>query len=304
MVTRKAHILVVDDERTVRATLTMAFEHRPYRISSVESAEEALPYMERRDVDLVLLDKNLPGMSGTEFLRQLRQLAYRTLVVFLTGYGSLDTARECLLLGVDGYLEKPFENIFKVVEFIDSVLERSGRGDGAADLPQLMASLRHSQEQLSRAVTRHSSEQLSRAATPSYDATGLTMILALPDADERQWLAQRLDGNRDHLIHVATLPDFWQQLASACPDLVIADLAFAGFEPLDLVDEILRICRDVQIAVVAFKPNLKTLSALINNSVRVILEKPLRDDDFSMQLRPMIKALRVVRVRECNGEGA
>jgi two-component system probable response regulator PhcQ len=61
-------ILIVDDEPTIKAVLRDAFSREPYLILSAGCAEEALPMLDREEVDVVISDEKMPGMSGTEFL--------------------------------------------------------------------------------------------------------------------------------------------------------------------------------------------------------------------------------------------
>lgn len=235
--------------------MQMALEDHPWRISTVGSAEEALPLVRAGGVDLILLDKNLPGMSGTELLRQVRSEDRRTLIVLLTGYASTENARECMRLGVDGYLEKPFEDIFAVVEYITQLLRRAGCLDTHQPSPPPM----------------------SRGA-----------LVALPDPGERTLITTWLRGRVDAISQAATLAELWRVLGDTRPSLVIADLALAGFEPQDLIDDIRRVGQDVFIVVVALHPSRATLTTLINSNVRVVLERPLRENDLDAQLKHVV----------------
>jgi two-component system probable response regulator PhcQ len=69
-----------------------AFSREPYNILCADSAEEALPILAREQVDVVISDEKMPGMSGSEFLSLVRQEYPDTIRIILTGYGSLESA--------------------------------------------------------------------------------------------------------------------------------------------------------------------------------------------------------------------
>jgi two-component system probable response regulator PhcQ len=85
-------ILIVDDEPTVTAVLRDAFSREPYRILSAGSAEDALPILDREEMDVVISDERMPGMSGTEFLAVVRKKYPDSIRMILTGHASLESA--------------------------------------------------------------------------------------------------------------------------------------------------------------------------------------------------------------------
>ena len=113
--TKQVLLLLVDDEPSVRAALELALEDEPWRIESVSSAEEALGLLATRRFDLLLTDKNLPGMTGVDLIRKVRQDNLDMACVMITGYASVESAAETMKLGVDAYVEKPFDSIYEVV---------------------------------------------------------------------------------------------------------------------------------------------------------------------------------------------
>ncbi len=86
------NLLVVDDERSVRESLREAAGALGFTTLVAESAEAAYRIIETHSVDVVLLDLKLPGASGQEVLRELRQRRPQAVVVVITGNPSVDTA--------------------------------------------------------------------------------------------------------------------------------------------------------------------------------------------------------------------
>ena len=102
-----AKILIVDDEPNITSSFSSLLRDEGYQPTAAASAEEAARRCARTDYDLVLLDLNLPGQPGLEFLRQLRQEAAPPLVLVISGLADIPTALEAVRLGAVDYLEKP-----------------------------------------------------------------------------------------------------------------------------------------------------------------------------------------------------
>ena len=67
------HVLVVDDEKNIRRTLEMVLTGEGYRVTAVATAEEGLELLEREEIDLAILDVKLPGISGIDALKRIRE---------------------------------------------------------------------------------------------------------------------------------------------------------------------------------------------------------------------------------------
>lgn len=85
----RAHILVADDEEAIRVTLTALLQRQGYRVSLAASGEQALAYLARHQVDLVLLDLVMPGMSGLAVATCVRALRPGTAILLFTGSAQL-----------------------------------------------------------------------------------------------------------------------------------------------------------------------------------------------------------------------
>ena len=100
-------ILIVDDERGIRDTLTAVLGDEGFTADAVASGEECLKAVERRAYGCVLLDVWLPGIDGLETLRQLRALGCDAAVVIISGHGNIETAVRATKLGAFDFIEKP-----------------------------------------------------------------------------------------------------------------------------------------------------------------------------------------------------
>jgi two-component system response regulator RegA len=102
-------LLIVDDDEPFRSRLMRAFQDRGFDVSGAGTVDEALDTARVDTPELALVDLRLPGKSGLELVRALRDLDATTTIVVLTGYGSIATAVESVKLGATSYLTKPVD---------------------------------------------------------------------------------------------------------------------------------------------------------------------------------------------------
>ena len=100
-------VLIVEDELRLREMLTRAVREMGFVPAAASTAEAALREAENRTFDILILDLNLPGMSGLDMLERLRQSQPDIQVIVLTGFGDLDAARHAIRLDVVDFLTKP-----------------------------------------------------------------------------------------------------------------------------------------------------------------------------------------------------
>ncbi|MCK4417161.1 MAG: sigma-54-dependent Fis family transcriptional regulator [Candidatus Latescibacteria bacterium] len=103
-------VLIVDDEKDMRWTLSNVLEKGGYKVSEAEDGAQALTTLRMSSPDLILLDKKLPEMDGIRVLRKIREVDSAIPVIILTGYGDIRSAVEAVKSGAYDYLTKPFDN--------------------------------------------------------------------------------------------------------------------------------------------------------------------------------------------------
>ncbi|MEO5896425.1 MAG: response regulator [Vicinamibacterales bacterium] len=103
----KRTLLIVEDDTPLRDRLVRAMRDRGFDASGVPDLASAVAAARQESPELALVDLRLPGESGVTLIRELKQLDPSTVVVVLTGYGSIATAVESIKLGAASYLTKP-----------------------------------------------------------------------------------------------------------------------------------------------------------------------------------------------------
>lgn len=102
-----ARILVIDDEESIRRTISMTLEHAGYLVDAAENGRQAIEKAEANFYNLALIDIRLPDMEGTELLTALKETTPKMVKIILTGYPALQNAVKAINKGVDYYLIKP-----------------------------------------------------------------------------------------------------------------------------------------------------------------------------------------------------
>ena len=102
-------ILIVDDERTLARSIKLFLADHGYEAEVAENGEKALELLERLRPDLVFLDMNLPGISGIDLLKRIKEYDRNIAVIIMTAYGSIEGAVEAIKLGAFDYMKKPVD---------------------------------------------------------------------------------------------------------------------------------------------------------------------------------------------------
>ena len=116
-------ILVIDDEVGPRESLRMLLKPN-YHVHTADCVEAGLKLLKEKQPDTIVMDIRMPGMTGIEGLRKIREIDPHLSVIMLTGFGALDTAKEALRLGANDYISKPFD-AHEMQEVIGRNVERT-----------------------------------------------------------------------------------------------------------------------------------------------------------------------------------
>lgn len=118
-----AKVLVVDDEEPIRRILCEILERERISSDTAGDGYEAIRKIEENDYDVVLLDLNMPGMTGLDVLKSICDSGRSTEVIIVTGYGSLDSAIEAVRYRAYDYVLKPFETT-QITKTVKNAIEK------------------------------------------------------------------------------------------------------------------------------------------------------------------------------------
>src|SRR5947207_8377721 len=185
-------ILVIDDEMGPRESLRMRLKPN-YQVHTADNVEAGLRILREKQPDAVISDIHMPGTSGIEGLRKIREIDPHVAVIMLTGFGALETAQEALRLGANDYINKPFDAV-QMREVIGRNVERTRvqrKSDEAArgiqDLNNRLMSELAQKERLA-SLGQASAEFVHDLSNPLTIVWGYVQILA-------KKLQQSGDGN-------------------------------------------------------------------------------------------------------------
>jgi DNA-binding response OmpR family regulator len=145
--------LVVDDEQSVLDVLTVAFKRSGMDVKTALTAEAAMELLQKGPFGALVTDKNLPGKSGLDLIREARLVQPYIAAVMITGYISTDSVLEALRLGANDYIVKPFTDLMLVVQRVKQAIEHQKI---VADRAALAAELRKAE----KAIRARSDEAL------------------------------------------------------------------------------------------------------------------------------------------------
>jgi len=114
--TETVRILVIDDDESIRKTISKALEMEGYKVDVAENGTEAIQKTQANFYNLALIDIRLPDMQGTKLLSAMKDTTPTMVKIILTGYPALDNAIEAVNRGADSYITKPVK--------MDELIER------------------------------------------------------------------------------------------------------------------------------------------------------------------------------------
>jgi two-component system response regulator RegA len=151
----KPSILIVDDDEVYRNRLARAFVDRGYDVRTAGDYDSAVATANEDSPELAVLDLKMPGKSGLELVKALREIDPATKTVVLTGYGSIATAIDAVRLGATYYLSKPAD--------ADDIIHAFARGEAPPLDPPGADSAEYRAPSLARAEWEHINRVLSDA---------------------------------------------------------------------------------------------------------------------------------------------
>ena len=248
-------VLVVDDEPVVRDVCArLLAREADLVVSLAEDAEEALSLLEAQRFDVLITDKNLPGMGGVELIAEARRMQPALEALMITGYSSSESVIAAFAAGASDYILKPFEDLRVVRAKVRAALERrTERVKGrelarrvAREAAELLEAGQHapSEARMQLEAHLHAYEQASRNSSGGQVAVvgSREALQALLD-DGLEAVA--LPSDSPALVGAAVVvletgaPHWWElaeRLQAATPDVVL--LAGPNADLADLLDAI------------------------------------------------------------------
>ena len=106
---RKTQVLILDDEPIVWKRLKPALEKAGYEVEAFTQSSNAMRRVQEKEFDIVVTDLKMEGIDGMQFLTEVKTLSPKTEGIVITGFATMETARESFQKGVFDFVAKPFK---------------------------------------------------------------------------------------------------------------------------------------------------------------------------------------------------
>ena len=125
----KTNILILDDEAIVLKRLGPSLEKAGYEIEVFSQSSDASNRIREKDFDIVITDLKMEGLDGMQFLTRVKERSPRTEVIVITGFATMETAKESFQKGVFDFLAKPFKlgEILETVKKAEKKIRQGGK---------------------------------------------------------------------------------------------------------------------------------------------------------------------------------
>jgi DNA-binding NtrC family response regulator len=278
-------VLVVDDSEPIRMALAMALEDELGVVVTVETAEEGLAAQRENPFDLLIVDRDLPGMSGPDLIRILKDEGATCDFLFITGHASRTSTLEVMEMGIAGFIEKPFEDIFDVADKIKELLISKARitapkspAPKPVALPPKPARPAAPPETLSGVADsmRKLREELSTRTllTPAQNPGLPRIFVSVEDPAHRKAVVEALERNRI----VPEILDDWDAVRSRMLEdngrLIVVGLAVKGEHMIDRLATLPLLSTTTRMIVVGPEPSVDLLGTLINAGIGLFIQNP------------------------------
>ncbi len=121
-------LLVVDDEQRFLFTAEKILKRQGFDVFIAESGQKALSLLDENDVQVVVLDVKMPGMNGTQTLKEIKRQYPHVKVIMLTGHATVPSAVETMQMGASDYLMKPVA-MDQLIKKIRELVDRNAKDD-------------------------------------------------------------------------------------------------------------------------------------------------------------------------------
>lgn len=254
-----ARILVVDDEEVILMILRTALSQNGHQVDTANDPSHALKLLKTQNYDLLVTDKNMPGMDGVELAYKARAMRPQIGIVLITGYASQQSAQALLRLGIDNYVTKPFR-IDDVVKTLESVL------------------LQHQQQIAALAPSQ---------TKPAPNSTTDKILVCVEEPREQASLAEALShqGWTPEIVS----PPCWEMLKTLPCSGGVLDQSLCGKTTKDRLLDIRKTNPSFKLIVLADQASLSaTVSSILMGATGQIVRPLLKLVDIEAQLQEIL----------------
>jgi DNA-binding NtrC family response regulator len=244
---RSSRILVVDDELVVREVVRNVLDKPGLYLVDAADGEQAISLLLKEPFDLLIADKNLPGITGLDVIRCAKAVDANIGVLLITAYASRESAEEAMAIGVDDYIVKPFE-LSDLEQKVDEVIELRWK-------------------------------RVSMTRTPEKSASRQVVLICDPNRDSQECLVDgvKLLGHKPRVV--AKVAEVLEALRKKDVDSLICDLDLIRKDNAAscFLRSTLLVTPDIQFVAVARERGLEGAVEAIHHGAGHVIYRPLKN---------------------------
>ena len=309
-------VLIADDERNIRSSLSDTFQLEGYDVVTAEDGVQAVEAVEKGGVDLLLMDLQMPRLDGIEALRRIRELKHDTPAIILTAHGTIEKAVEAVRLGAFDFIEKPphtekillsAKNALRQVALEEENRELRDRSESRFDMIGSTQVMQQLYDQINRAAPTQArvlilgengtgKELIARALHRNSQRAGGPFVQVNCAAIPRELFESELFGHERGAFTGATARRKGKFVRAHGGTLFLDEV---GEIPLELQPKILRALESNEVEPVGadreIRVDVRVIAATNRDLERAVAENQFRQDLF---YRLQVVSLRAPALRE------
>lgn len=261
---RPLRLLLIDDEPAILASFSLAFGDQGWDVSTAPTGEEALERYSPGAYDVVITDKNLPGIGGVQIIKTIRSIDSEVTLMMLTGFGSPASAVDTLNAGVDAYIEKPVRDVIRLTARTEAIL---------------------------RNRTRKRAHE-ARAGSPPKATFSVLILSAIPSVSAA--IAADFAEAADTVTTAATPSEARAPLDAGDVDLVVIEESFPDL--CETIESLGKSHEDLPVAVMGQHLGLETLMRLVDAGIAACCVLPVGSGPCKEKLSALVFELHGAKV--------
>lgn len=272
MVAYAKKVLVIDDERVVCNSCRRVLEQEGYDVSVAMNGQEGIERVSQEEFDAALVDLRMPGISGMDVVRAVKNVRPQIRIIIITGYSSISSAVEAMQLGASDYLPKPFTP--------KELTDRVHRA--------VKAAMRASQAEAEGKVAGGA---VSEVAQPR-------ILLAGSNSDQMVAICQSLFSEAYQVTTVDHRGELFGRLKAGQADVLILGVDVLGAKAYELIAQIRRLGCRVPVIVASADPSIELAQKLREVGIFFYLMEPLDGEEVRSAVRDAVRKAEALRAEE------
>jgi DNA-binding NtrC family response regulator len=274
-VERNNKIVVIDDEDVVREVMEEIISSMNYGVLLAETGERGLEIIHNNNVNLSIIDKNLPGISGIEVMREVKKINRDIEVIMFTGYASFESVLEAIDIGAYDYITKPFESIEIVKTRIRKAISKQNKTlvykKVVEILKEMAKDIMNELGEISRELFTEFANELKRIKEERRENT---ILIIDPFEDEGRFLEKKIGEWGYRAYYVKELKEAKERIEKEWVDLIIIEKEMEGMDGIKAFNDFKKLSPNIDGILLTSTTNLQAAIEAIGAGIGEYILRP------------------------------